>query len=210
MVQSEKASDNDVIQRDTHPSTGSDHGCRDNNQTNSGMHPDSPHLSGEIEKAKKRILKNVFCLAVAFLFALTSMAGLSRLQSSIHDIEGLGTVCQALASLSMAVCCMFVPKLLIGAIGHKWTMCVSFCGHLVWLGANAYPMWATMIPAAVIAGGLGACVWTAQGSYITRLGLQWQDITGEPRPAVMSRFFGYTSAIVGFGRSIWRRLYCSI
>ncbi len=145
----------------------------------------------DISRMKKHILKNLFVQAVGFLVMLTSLMGLGRLQSSLHQSEGLGTVCQAIQSMFMILSCMFLPKIMITLLGHKWTMCVSSLSILLWTGANGYAVWATMIPASILSGIFSAPLWTAQATYVTKLAIGWHKITGENRQVVTSRFFGF-------------------
>ncbi len=154
----------------------------------------------EISRKKRHITKNLVILVLAILVLLTSLGPLMRLQSSLHQSEGLGTVCMAIQSMAMIVSCMFLPKIMITQLGHKWTMCISSASILLWTAANGYAVWATMIPAAILCGILSASLWTAYVTYLTRLAIGWHNITGENKQAVTSRFFGFATFVLALSR----------
>ena len=91
---------------------------------------------------------------------------------------------------SLMISCMFVPKILINLIGHKWTMTVSFSGYIVWMAANGYAVWGTLITASILVGICAAPLWTAQCSYFTIIGRRYAKLTGQKEEAVVTRFFG--------------------
>jgi hypothetical protein len=77
-----------------------------------------------------------------------------------------------------------------GVLGHKWAMTVSFGGHFLWMLANGYAVWATMIPASILVGLCEAPLWTSQMSYLTLAAVRYAALSGEKEDAVMTRFFG--------------------
>ena len=98
------------------------------------------HLSTpeQIRLEKRRIIKNLLVICVAFLFNFNAFQGLSRLQSSFHRIEGMGVITSSVLYGSLMISCMFAPKILISYIGHKWTIAISFTGYILWMAANGY------------------------------------------------------------------------
>ena len=108
-----------------------------------------PTSREEISREKRRILKNIVLISVAFLLNFTSYNGLARLQSSLHRDEGMGTINQAVLYAALVLSCLFVPKLIISVIGHKWTIPASFTGYILWMAANGYAVWGTMVTASI-------------------------------------------------------------
>ena len=149
------------------------------------------YMCQEVKKEKNRILRNIFLISFAFLLNFTAFQGLSRLQSSLHRTEGMGVINSSVLYAALMLSCMFVPKLLISAIGHKWTIPLSFCGYILWMAANGYAVWATMVPASIIVGLCAAPLWTAQCSYFTKLGTRYAVLNKEKEHSVVTRFFGY-------------------
>lgn len=56
------------------------------------------------------------------------------------------------------------------AIGHKWPIPICFLFYIIWMGANGYAVWGTMLPASVMVGLAAAPLWTSQCSYFTKVG----------------------------------------
>ena len=144
----------------------------------------------EIRKEKRRIIKNVLLISVAFLFNFNAFQGLSRLQSSLNRVEGLGVITSSVIYGTLMVSCMFIPKFIINLIGHKWTITISFSGYILYMAANGYAVWGTMITASILVGLCAAPLWTAQCSYFTIIGARYAKINKEDTDAVVSRFFG--------------------
>jgi len=149
--------------------------------------------------SKRRILKNVLLLGFAFLLDTTPIIGLGRLQSSLHRVDGLGVIASSVLYGSLIVSSMFLPKLLISSIGHKWTTVVCFVGYILWIPANGYAIWATMIPASIIVGLGSAPLWASQLSYITIIAQQYSKLSHETQDAVITRFMGIFFMFFQFG-----------
>jgi len=160
----------------------------------------------DIYFSKCRILKNVVLLGFAFLLCTTPIIGLSRLQSSLHRVDGLGVIAASVLYGALIISSVFLPKLLISCIGHKWTTVVCYIGYILWIPANGYAVWATMIPASIIVGLCSAPVWTSQLSYITVIASQYSRISFEKQNAIITRFMGIFFMFFQFGTYV---LYCA-
>ncbi|KAK2141720.1 hypothetical protein LSH36_1053g01004 [Paralvinella palmiformis] len=148
---------------------------------------DDPQLR---KRLKRKILKNVLLISLTFFMLFTAYGGLSSLQSSLHKDEGMGTITQSLLYAAMVLSCLFVPKLLISVVGHKWTIPISMSGYILWMAANGYAVWGTMASTSILVGLCAAPLWTAQCTYFTKVAPTYCMITGESSGAVVSRFFG--------------------
>ena len=144
----------------------------------------------DIKQEKKKIYKNILLISVAFLFNFNAFQGLSRLQSSLHKDEGMGVINSSVLYGSLVLSCLFVPKILINQIGHKWTIPLSFSGYVLWMAANGYAVWGTMVTASIIVGLSAAPLWTAQCSYFTIIGKRFANLSREDENAIVTRFFG--------------------
>ena len=144
----------------------------------------------EIKKEKFRIMRNILLVSVAFLFNFTSFGGLSRLQSSLHQDQGMGTTNQAVLYAGLVVSCLFLPKIAIQKLGHKWCISVSILCYILWMGANGIGRWWSMTPTSVLVGLAAAPLWTAQCSYFTLYAVRYADLSGEKSDSIVSRFFG--------------------
>jgi len=149
--------------------------------------------------SKRRILKNVLLLGFAFLLDTTPIIGLGRLQSSLHRVDGLGVIAASVLYGSLIISSMFLPKLLISGIGHKWTTVTCYIGYILWIPANGYAIWATMIPASVVVGLCSAPLWASQLSYITIVASQYSKMSHETQDAIITRFMGIFFMFFQFG-----------
>lgn len=68
---------------------------------------------------------------------------------------------------SLVVSCMFVPPSMIKKLGLKWTIVVCQCSYTLFIAANIFPRWYTLIPSAIILGFGAAPLWTAKCTYLT-------------------------------------------
>ena len=180
-VRAGKNGTKDVETRSRHSSVDTDGRSSDGSKGRIEMDP---------KKERRKIMKNIFLISLAFLCNFTAYGGLSRLQSSLHIDEGMGTITQSVLYGTLMISCMFVPKLLINLIGHKWTITVSFSGYILWMAANGYAVWGTMITASILVGLCAAPLWTAQCSYFTIMGARYAKVNKEGEDATVSRFFG--------------------
>ena len=146
------------------------------------------YASDAIEK--RRIMKNVLLISIAFLCNFNAFQGLTRLQSSLNRVEGMGVITSSIIYASLVLSCMFVPKSIINLIGHKWTMTISFSGYILYMAANGYAVWGTLTTAAILVGLCAAPLWTAQCSYFTIIGQRYARLNKESETSVVSRFFG--------------------
>jgi len=152
---------------------------------------------------KRRILKNVILLGFAFLLDTTPIIGLGRLQSSLHRVQGLGVIASSVLYGSLIISSILLPKLLISCIGHKWTTVVCYVGYILWIPANGYATWATMIPASIIVGLCSAPLWASQLSYITVIADQFSKINCEKKEVVITRFMGIFFMFFQFGITVY-------
>ena len=88
--------------------------------------------------SRTRILKNVLIISFTFFLLFASFLSLQSLQSSLHRDEGMGTLALSLLYGSMAATSLFLPKLMIQKVGHKWCIILAMVGYLVWMAANGY------------------------------------------------------------------------
>ena len=138
----------------------------------------------------KQVMKNVLVISLVFFLNFTAYGGLSKLQSSLHREEGMGVICQAVVYGTMCLSCLLLPKLAITYMGHKWCMTISLLGYILWMAANGYAVWGTMITASIILGICAATLWTPQCAYFTIVAKEYALQTGESEDGVLTRFFG--------------------
>ncbi|XP_050399300.1 protein unc-93 homolog A [Patella vulgata] len=160
------------------------------------------------QMSKFQILKNLFVVSFGFVFLFTAFQSMANLQSSLNKEEGVGTASLSTLYGALVVSCMFVPPILIAHLGCKWTIPLSMCGYVLYMGANFYAVWGTMIPAAIILGLGAAPLWSAKCAYLTETGIWYAKLTGQSEDATINRFFGIFFMIFQTSQ-IWGNLISS-
>ena len=129
--------------------------------------------SKSVKKEKRRNIKNVLFISISFMCLFTAFAVSSVLQvlitithftslktyfyskfqqSSINSEGGLGVIAQSTIYVAQIISSMFIPSLIIQKLGPKWTLVVCQLCYSVYIGAQFYPSFATLVPAAVLVG----------------------------------------------------------
>ena len=140
--------------------------------------------------SRKKILKNVLVLDTLFLLTDIGFSGLGAIQSSLHADDGVGTISTSVIYGVFALSALFFTPVIIRICGFKWTIVISIVPTLLWIIANAFGIWATMIPASVLVGLFGAPVWIAHGSYTMEMAKEYAKQTSQLVDKVATLFFG--------------------
>jgi hypothetical protein len=109
--------------------------------------------------------RNVVVIAVAFTFVFSAYNALQGLQSSLNQAEGLGVTCLAILYGCIIVSSIFSP-VVIKTFGVKTVILISWTCHAIYVGANFYSTWATLIPASILLGLVSGPLWVSQCMYI--------------------------------------------
>ena len=140
--------------------------------------------------SKARIIKNLLVMSLGFLCLFTSFQSLANLQSSLNKDDGLGVGGLATIYGALILSCLFLPPFVIGRLGCKWSVAFSMLCYILYMAANFYAVWATIIPTAIILGLGGAPLWSAKCTYLTETGMWYCRLTGNLPDDVINRFFG--------------------
>ena len=161
-----------------------------------------PILNSRDTKAKSdEPIRNILVLSVSFSLLFMVYFGLGALQSSLHLDQGLGVITQAVLYAVMFFSNLLLPKLMISCLGHKWTMIVSAAGFLLWVAANGYGTWATLMPASMLVGMVASPLWVAQSSYVALTADQSAKVLQEDKGSVIARYSGIFSFFLRIGGS---------
>ncbi|XP_046375465.1 protein unc-93 homolog A-like [Haliotis rufescens] len=139
---------------------------------------------------KMKVIKNLLVVSVGFLFLFTAFQSMSNLQTSLNMKSGVGSGSLSILYGALVLSCLFVPPFMIAHLGCKWTIPLSMLGYILYMGANFYPVWGLMAPAAVILGLGAAPLWSAKCTYLTQTGVWYAKMTGQTEDAVINAFFG--------------------
>ena len=143
----------------------------------------------DIRCEKRRYVKNLLVMNVAYFFLFSSYFALRNLQSSLNAVGGLG-----MYALSSMYCSLVFGSLfsttVVQRLRPKRTLSLSLIGFVLYSAANFYPRFYTMIPASVVHGFFMAVGYTAQSTYLTNISAGYAELVGKQTKDVLSQFHG--------------------
>ncbi|KAM9679431.1 protein unc-93 homolog A isoform 4-T5 [Dama dama] len=109
----------------------------------------------------------------------------------------------------MLLSSMFLPPVLIGKLGCKWTLVLAMCCYVAFSLGNFYASWYTLIPTSILVGLGAAALWSAQGTYLTIVGNMQARKTGQVGKDVVNQYFGIFFLIFQ-SSGVWGNLISSL
>uniref|UniRef100_A0A0R3RRU4 UNC93-like protein n=1 Tax=Elaeophora elaphi TaxID=1147741 RepID=A0A0R3RRU4_9BILA len=152
------------------------------------------------DKAKRKIRVNLWIVSLTFLFLFTAFHGLQNLQSSING--HLGTDSLSIFYISLSLSYLFVPSFILNRLGCKRTLIASSGIFMIYMLSNFLPKYYSLIPASILAGCAGSCLWAAKCVYILECGTKYAQLNIEAQNVVIIRFFGYFFMVLHLGQVI--------
>ena len=146
-----------IPESDFHVHTGN--GGEDNNQKNKFSSP---------KAAKIWMYKNLVGVGMSFLLVFSAFLSLQNLQSSINSEGGLGLATLSILYLFFTLAGFVTPGI-IRLLGTKYSLLGGFVCHLLYVVANYYPSWYTLIPASVLLGFASAPIWAAGSAHLVKI-----------------------------------------
>ena len=97
----------------------------------------------------------------------------------------------ALATIYIAliISSMFVPSWLMTKLNAKRTMVLSMLGYNLFIAAQFFPKFYTLLPSAAILGIAAAPLWIAKCVYLTEVSKQYSKITSVPSEEILAKIF---------------------
>ncbi|WAR02410.1 UN93A-like protein [Mya arenaria] len=133
--------------------------------------------------------RNVFVLSASFTAIFTAYLAIQNLQSSLNQADGLGII-----SLSCMYACIILSGILapsiIGFLGEKTVIVVSFICHVVYTCTNFYPTFATLIPSSVLLGLTAGPMWTSQSVYLSDMAYSYAGRKNSDSHTILSKYNG--------------------
>ena len=114
----------------------------------------------------RTILKNIILISITFMVLFTSFQSMASLQSSINQVDGLGTYSLSIIYGALIISSQFTPSLILKYLGSKWTMVFSMFCYSLYIAAQFHPQVYTLLPAAFILGVAAAPLWIAKCAYL--------------------------------------------
>ncbi|XP_066286409.1 protein unc-93 homolog A-like [Branchiostoma lanceolatum] len=158
---------------------------------------------------KRRLMINLIVQSFGFLLLFTAYQSLQNLQSSINDDRNIGQTSLAVLYGVLIPSCPFIAPVVMGLLGLKWTITGSMMVYVVFTIANYWLEFYTLIPASVLVGAAAACLWAANGAYLTELAVKYAQVSKENLSVVITRFFGIFFGIFQTSQ-IWGNLISSL
>nr|CAD7441006.1 unnamed protein product [Timema bartmani] len=158
---------------------------------------------------ERKIIVNLMSVSVAFTILYGAFRSMANLQTSMHAEKGLGSSSLAAIYASVVVSSLFLPAFLIRRLTVKWTMSLSMLGYSVFIAAQFYPRFYTLIPAGIVLGLCSAPMWISQATYVTHLAYVYSVVTKEKADMVIMRFYGIFFLFFETSQ-IWGNLVSSI
>ncbi|XP_066286421.1 protein unc-93 homolog A-like isoform X1 [Branchiostoma lanceolatum] len=162
-----------------------------------------------VSSTKRRIIINLLIQCFGFLLLFTAYQSLQNLQSSINRARNLGLTSLAVLYGSLIPAGPFLAPVAMRYFGLKWTITGSMVTYMIFTIANYWSEFYTVIPASVLLGVGAACLWAANGAYLTRLATRYALVTGQDKAATISLFFGIFFGIFQTSQ-IWGNLISSL
>lgn len=161
-------------------------------------------------RLRRRLWYSVIAVCAAFVLNFTAYQSMQNLQSSLNVVEGLGTAGLAVVYAALILSSLTLPPLVIGHLGCKWTIALCFLPYAIFMAANLYASWWTIMPAAALMGTAAAPLWAAKCTYLTNVAHRLASLsnTHTSVDVYISRLFGLFFMAFQTCRSP-QALYCS-
>lgn len=91
-------------------------------------------------------------IGLSWIFLFTAFTSIANLQSSLNTDKGLGTVSLSIIYIAMIFSSLFLPSILIEKLTVKWTIFFAQLTYIIYIAANIYPRYYTLVPGAIILG----------------------------------------------------------
>lgn len=148
---------------------------------------DETTLSSPLRKLTMK--KNLILLCISFILIFNAFRAIQNLQSSLNNSDNLGIIAMTFVHGTMCVTCLWAP-VLINNFTAKWTLVIGMLSFILWIVANFFPRFYTLIPSGMIAGVGKGILWAAESSYILKLSFDYSRVTKEGLEKEMFRFHG--------------------
>ena len=96
--------------------------------------------------SKAIVIKNLLGLTIAFCLHAVSTMSIIAIQSVLNQTQGLGITCQLVIFCFQLVFSLVLPQILCEMIGFKWSAIIAELTGALYVAANFYPRWATLMP----------------------------------------------------------------
>ncbi|KAK1392595.1 putative Ion channel regulatory protein, UNC-93 [Heracleum sosnowskyi] len=110
--------------------------------------------------------RDVHFLSWAFLFIFLAYGAVQNLESTINTEKNLGTISLGVLYTSFTVSTLFA-SFVVRMLGSKNALILGTTGYWLFIAANLFPTWYTMVPVSLYLGFSASIIWVGQGTYLT-------------------------------------------
>ena len=153
------------------------------------MLDDKPAPTFNMHVEKRRYIKNLLVLTIAYFFLWSAYTALRNLQSSLNAVEGLGLYALSSIYCSLLFGSMFSTTI-VQRLQPKRALSLCLTGFIIFGAANFYPRFYTMIPASATHGFFLAVSFTASSTYLANIAAAYAELVGKTMSHVFSQFLG--------------------
>ena len=151
-----------------------------------------------IKKHKRKIIKTLIHLSFVYFCIFTSYRCLESIQSSLNFEEGRGTVSLSVLYSAYGLSCLSIGPIAVSVSKPKWTLVIGCVVHTLYVLANIWPFWPTLVTASIALGIVSSFVWITNGIYITNLALEYSRHSKHTYSTILSKFLGIFYFVYGF------------
>ncbi|XP_063688140.1 protein unc-93 homolog A-like isoform X2 [Bolinopsis microptera] len=136
------------------------------------------------------VWKNVMVIGFGFMFLFTAFQNMAALQSSLNPSDGIGVYTLAIIYATIILSCFFLPTIFIKTLKVKLSLVVCQAMYTLYIAAQFYPKWGTLIPSSILLGLAAAPMWSAKCTYLSQMGTYVAKVKGTSSEVLINRFFG--------------------
>ncbi|XP_060066221.1 protein unc-93 homolog A-like [Ylistrum balloti] len=140
-------------------------------------------------ESRRSIWKNFISLCTSLMCAFISFLPLRNIQSSLYTNYHLGTLSLAVIYGSFIIGCVMSSWIAQNA-RPKGLILVSVFSHVLFVAANMFPSFITLIPTSCLFGFLQAPLWSVQELLIGSYGTSYSAVTGMRMERSIQQFQG--------------------
>ncbi|XP_059177442.1 protein unc-93 homolog A-like [Physella acuta] len=144
-------------------------------------------------------IQTLMALSVSFLFISSANSGIQSLQSSVYEKDNLGLINMACVYAATFLSVPLVTSA-VRKFGCKNLLLLTWICRSIFVGANFYPRFYTLIPASILSGASSVFIGTTRNLYINAASdsyIQIKNYAQEKRHQILSIFFGVYFAFFG-------------
>ncbi|KAK9154259.1 hypothetical protein Sjap_001739 [Stephania japonica] len=126
----------------------------------------SPDLESQSQLVRRSHTSDVHILSCSFLLIFLAYGAAQNLESTVLTVQNLGTTSLGILYVSFTFFSLAASPM-VRSLGSKNAMILGSTGYWLFIAANLFPSWYTMVPAALYMGFAASIIWVGQGTYLT-------------------------------------------